>query len=167
MKVTSTSGKFEVLSESPEETAALGRRLGERLFPGACVALYGELGSGKTVFARGVIHGAGVEDSVSVTSPSFVIVSEYKGRLAIHHIDAYRLAGAKDIIDLGSTELLFGEAVSIVEWADRVASELPDERIDVTLEVAGESERRIEMRATGKAYEEATRGLDRALTAQG
>jgi tRNA threonylcarbamoyladenosine biosynthesis protein TsaE len=98
-----------------------------------------------------------------VTSPTFVIVTEYEGRLPVHHIDAYRLARPSDIVDLGSRELFFCDAVSIIEWADRIAGALPDERLDVTLTLAGESERRLEIAPRGCLYEKLPAGLREAL----
>lgn len=127
----------------------MGRVLAADLSPGACVALYGELGSGKSVFARGLIHGLGVAETVPVTSPTFIIINEYEGRLPVHHVDAYRLSGARDIVHLGSRELFFGRAVSVVEWADRVEEALPEGRINVSLEVTGRSARRISISASG------------------
>jgi tRNA threonylcarbamoyladenosine biosynthesis protein TsaE len=122
------------------------------------VALYGELGSGKTVFAAGVIHGLGVEETVAVTSPTFIIVNEYKGRLPVHHVDAYRLRGAKDIVSLGSRELFFDRAASVVEWADRVEDALPDGRVNVSLEITGPTARRISISASGP-FREVLSGL--------
>src|SRR5271163_2242253 len=85
-------------------TEALGRRLGELLFPGAVVALVGQLGAGKTHLARAVAEGLGVRDGRVVTSPTFVLIQEYLGRLPVYHFDAYRLRGADDLIDLGAQE---------------------------------------------------------------
>ena len=117
------------------------------------MALYGELGSGKSVLARGVIHGLGVEETLAVTSPTFIIVNEYTGRLPVHHVDAYRLRGAKDILALGSRELLFDQAVSVVEWADKVEDALPDGRVNVSLEITGPTARRISISASGPCRE--------------
>jgi tRNA threonylcarbamoyladenosine biosynthesis protein TsaE len=154
-KVTSISDRLAIRTFSPEETVEVAKALAAALPAGACVALYGDLGAGKTVFARGLIHGLGVPDEVPVTSPTFVIVSEYEGRVPIHHIDAYRLGGTADIVDLGSRELFFEKAVSIVEWAERIERALPEERVDVALTVAGETERNIEIRPRGRVYAEA------------
>ena len=158
-KVTSTSDRLAITTTSPDETAVVAKALGAALPAGACVALYGDLGAGKTVFARGLIHGLGVPDEVPVTSPTFVIVSEYEGRVPIHHIDAYRLTGSADIVDLGSREIFFENAVSIIEWAERIEPALPEERIDVAMAVTGESERSIEIRPRGRAYVERLRRL--------
>lgn len=149
---TNISGRLVVETRSAKETEALGAAVAAALFPGACVALRGDLGSGKTVFARGVVHGLGVPEAVPVTSPTFVIISEYQGRLAVHHIDAYRLKGVKEIVDLGSRELFFGDEVSLVEWAERIEDALPDERLDVAMESTGPDTRRIEVSARGDAY---------------
>jgi len=152
LKAINISGRLVVDTDSPAETDAVARRLGQRLSGGTCVALYGELGSGKTAFARGLIHGNGVTESAAVTSPTFVIISEYEGRVPIHHIDAYRLTGAGDMVELGSRELFFSEAASIIEWADRVLEALPDDRLDAAFTVTGETCRRIEISATGEAH---------------
>jgi tRNA threonylcarbamoyladenosine biosynthesis protein TsaE len=163
LKVTNTSPGLTAVSGSVEDTIKLARALGAVLPAGACVALYGDLGAGKTVFARGLIHGLGVADDVAVTSPTFVIVSEYSGRVPIHHVDAYRLAGAGDIVELGSREMFFSDAVSIVEWPERIEGALADERLDVRLAVAGESVRTIELAATGKTHVEALAKLASGL----
>jgi tRNA threonylcarbamoyladenosine biosynthesis protein TsaE len=110
------------------------------------------LGSGKTVFARGLIHGLGVGAETHVTSPTFVIVSEYLGRLPIHHVDAYRLSGPVDIVNLGSRELFFEDAVSVVEWADRIEEALPEDRLEIHLEVTGVDSRRITVSAPGETH---------------
>ncbi|MCD6405488.1 MAG: tRNA (adenosine(37)-N6)-threonylcarbamoyltransferase complex ATPase subunit type 1 TsaE [Planctomycetes bacterium] len=141
----------------------LARLAAEHLSPGLCIALYGELGSGKTVFASGLIHGLGVDDAVPVTSPTFVIVSEYEARLPVHHVDAYRLSGARDIVHLGSRELFFGEAISVVEWADRIENALPADRMDISFEITGPTARRISISPRGKASREALVSLVKTL----
>ncbi len=144
--------RLTIESTSPDETRAAGRLLAKALFPGACIALYGDLGAGKTVLAGGVIHGIGVPDETPVTSPTFVIISEYEGRLAVHHVDAYRLSGEADILELGSRELFFEEAVSVIEWAERIEGAIPDERLSVKMTVSGSESRHIEVTAKGSAH---------------
>lgn len=151
LKVTSTSESVTIESSSPDETEAAAAALAELLSEGACVALYGELGSGKTVFARGLLRGLGIGSDVAVTSPTFVIVSEYAARVPVHHIDAYRLHGASDIVALGSRELFYNEAVSVVEWADRIEDALPEERLNIVLSITGAEGRRLAFSATGAA----------------
>ncbi len=152
LKAISTSDGATFETFSADETLSLGRLFGESLPPGACLALFGELGAGKTVFAKGLIRGLGVSEAIAVTSPTFIIVSEYTGRLPIHHIDAYRLKSERDIIDLGSRELMFHEAVSIIEWADRIIAAIPDDRLEITFMVTGPTARRIDFAPKGPLY---------------
>src|SRR5215471_3766694 len=98
-------------------TIELGRRLGELLFPGAVVALVGPLGAGKTHLVRAVAEGLGIADSRAVSSPTFVLIQEYRARLPIYHFDAYRLRSQAEFFDLGVHEYFEGDGVSLVEWA--------------------------------------------------
>jgi len=123
-----------VKTYSGEETLLLGERLGLLLAAGDVLCLTGELGAGKTVFAKGVGRGLGVRDVV--TSPTFTLINEYQGRLPFYHIDAYRLTGAADMAGLGYEEYFYGSGVTLVEWAGLVAAALPDDRLDIAFEVA-------------------------------
>ncbi|MFO0967970.1 MAG: tRNA (adenosine(37)-N6)-threonylcarbamoyltransferase complex ATPase subunit type 1 TsaE [Gemmataceae bacterium] len=136
-----------------EETLALARRLGERLFPGAVLALEGTLGAGKTHFVRGVAEGLGIADSRVVSSPTFVLIQEYDARLPIYHFDAYRLPRLQDFIDLGVHEYFAGQGVSIVEWADKVTEALPPERLWIRFELTGPTSRRLTLLPTGEKYD--------------
>jgi tRNA threonylcarbamoyladenosine biosynthesis protein TsaE len=93
-----------------------------------------------------------VEDGRWVTSPTFVLIHEYSGRMTIYHLDAYRLSGPDDAEALGSDELFFGDGVTIVEWADRIAAALPAERLDVRLELGDGNERRLTLEPHGGPY---------------
>ncbi|HEY8505208.1 MAG TPA: tRNA (adenosine(37)-N6)-threonylcarbamoyltransferase complex ATPase subunit type 1 TsaE [Gemmataceae bacterium] len=134
-------------------TEALGRRLGERLFPGAVVALVGPLGAGKTHFARAIAEGLGLENSRVVTSPTFVLIQEYPARIPIAHFDVYRLRSAAEFEDLGPGEYFAGPWVSLIEWADRVESLLPPEHLRVELQIVGANHRRAELTPFGERYE--------------
>ena len=114
-----------ITTNSPDETIELGRRLGRLLGPGYVVALTGELGAGKTCLTKGIALGLGVADARAVRSPTFVLISEYRGRLTLYHVDAYRLHGPADFEALGATEILTSGAVTVIEWADRVEGALP------------------------------------------
>ena len=105
------------VTHSPEETMEIGQRFASRLGPGAIVCLYGELGGGKTVFVKGVCAEFGVQDNV--TSPSFVIATEYRGRIPIAHIDLYRL-DASSAADLHLEDYIASEGITLIEWADRL-----------------------------------------------
>ena len=134
-------------------TEALGRRLAGLLFPGAVVALIGPLGAGKTHLVRAVAEGLGVADKRVVTSPTFVLIQEYVGRLSVYHFDAYRLRGEADFFDLGVHEYFEGDGVCLVEWADRADGTLPSERLQIRLTVVGETARRALVDGFGQRYE--------------
>ena len=148
----------EYTSHSVEQTRALGVRLGRILTGGEVIALIGPLGAGKTQWVKGLSEGAGVSDPDAVNSPTFVLVNEYAGRVYLHHLDAYRLSGPADLIALGFDEMICSGSTVVVEWADRVISVLPEDRLTITLEIAGRSERHIR----GVAYGPTSRRLLRA-----
>jgi tRNA threonylcarbamoyladenosine biosynthesis protein TsaE len=141
-------------TRSREETIAFGRRLGGRLQAGDVVALRGPLGSGKTTLTKGIAEGLGVQEPRWVTSPTFVLVHQYEGRVPVYHIDAYRLKGAADAEALGADELFFGEGVAIIEWAERIMAAVPDERLDIELAILGEDERELTLEPAGPRYEQ-------------
>jgi tRNA threonylcarbamoyladenosine biosynthesis protein TsaE len=130
-----------LVARTPEETAAAGEALGRTLGPADVVALYGELGAGKTCFTQGVVRGLDVE--VRATSPTFVLVNEYRGRLPVHHVDAYRTASVGELLDLGLLDLLGGDGVTIVEWADKADPVLPARTVRVRIEGLGDEPRTI------------------------
>jgi len=135
-------------TRSPGDTLALGRRLGRAARPGDVLALTGDLGAGKTVLTKGIAAGLDI-DPDDVTSPTFVLMKQHHGRLALFHFDAYRLGSAGEILDIGAEETFDAGGVSVVEWADRVAGALPSDRVDILLEVAAETTRRITLAARG------------------
>jgi tRNA threonylcarbamoyladenosine biosynthesis protein TsaE len=141
-----------------EATHRLGLALGRRLGPGAVVALVGPLGAGKTNLSRALAEGLGADPRL-VTSPTFVLIQEYPGRVPVYHFDAYRLAGAGPFADLGAHEYLEGDGVCLVEWADRVAPCLPADHLRVELEVTGETSRRARLEATGPRHAAVLAGL--------
>ena len=126
---------------TPEATAAAGRALGRTLGPGDVVALYGDLGAGKTCFVQGLVDGLGV--TTQATSPTFVLVNEYRGRLPVHHVDAYRTGSLTELMDLGLLDLMGGDGVTLVEWADRAEALLPPRAIRVRIEGVGDEPRAI------------------------
>ena len=135
-------------SGSVAETQHLAARLAAQLAPGDVVCLYGQLGAGKTYFTKGLVAGLG-GDADRVTSPTFVLMQVYEARLTVYHFDAYRLGSGQDLLDIGSDDILQGDGVSVIEWADRVADALSAQRIEVHLEAAGENERRIRIAGLG------------------
>lgn len=145
--------------DSPAQTLALGRALGERLFPSSVLALIGELGAGKTLLTRGIAEGLNIANVAAVNSPTFVLIQEYSGRLPIYHFDVYRLQSVDEFLDLGSDEYLTGDGVSIIEWANRVTSALPSDRLDVVFEIVSADVRRVTLTATGPTHSQLVDGL--------
>jgi tRNA threonylcarbamoyladenosine biosynthesis protein TsaE len=130
-----------LVSRSPEETQAIGERLGARLVAGSVVACTGELGAGKTCFLQGLARGLGVTGAV--TSPTFVLVNHYRGRLPVYHLDAYRTGSLTELVDLGLEEMLHGDGVTVIEWADKLLPLLPARTIHVHLSGLGAEPREI------------------------
>jgi tRNA threonylcarbamoyladenosine biosynthesis protein TsaE len=130
-----------VVSSSPEETEALGERIAGGLAAGSVVALEGCLGAGKTCLVRGIARRFGVEDEV--TSPTYTIVSEYRGSLPFYHIDAYRLGGEEDFENTGAADLICGEGISVIEWSNRIEKILPAGTVRVRLEILSDGRRHI------------------------
>ncbi len=134
----------ELLSRSPEETALLGRRLAAHLEARDVVALTGVIGAGKSLIARAIAAGLGVE--VTMASPSFVIVASYEGPPdgpGVNHIDLYRLRDYGEALAAGVEDAVYSDAVSLVEWADHVPDVLPAERLEIGLEPTAKPEERL------------------------
>ena len=131
----------ELTTTSPEETEAAGARLGATLKSGDVVALTGELGAGKTVFVQGLARALGV--ATGATSPTFVLVNEYRGRLPVHHVDAYRTTSLAELMDLGIEEMMDGDGVTVIEWAERLEPLLPARAVRVRIAGVGDEPRTI------------------------
>ena len=139
------------LSGSPAETEALGRALGRLLKAGSGLALTGEMGAGKTLFARGVALGLGVEGAEEVKSPSYLLMLEYPGNPTLYHFDAYFAAKERDFLADGGQVLLEGDGVSLVEWADRLGESLPPHFLRVTIETPAAEPEQRRLRCRGPA----------------
>jgi tRNA threonylcarbamoyladenosine biosynthesis protein TsaE len=135
----------EVVAASAEETEAAGERLGRTLQPGAVVALTGELGAGKTCFVQGLVRGLG--SPVRATSPTFVLVNQYQGRVLVHHVDAYRTESMTELMDLGLLDLMGGDDVTLIEWAGKLEPLLPTDAIRVHIAGVGDEPRTITIRS--------------------
>jgi tRNA threonylcarbamoyladenosine biosynthesis protein TsaE len=140
---------LEITSKSPEQTIELGRKIGLQLRGGEIVAVCGLLGSGKTHLIKGIVEGADAKDSKDVTSPTFIIVKEYVGRLDIYHIDAYRLDSIAEFEMLGFDDFCYPQSVALIEWADKIESALKSiDYVRVGLFHAGETTRKIRIENT-------------------
>lgn len=128
-----------MITESARETIELGKKIGKLLRAGDVVALVGKLGSGKTTLTQGLARGLGVKKEDYVTSPSFTLIKEHKGRLPIYHLDLYRIDNLKEVYDLGYEEYFYGEGVTIIEWAEKIRRLLPKEVLIINLEIIDEN----------------------------
>ena len=155
-------GRFQILSHSPEETQAIGRILGSSAEAGDIFLLVGGLGAGKTCLTQGIVWGLGVDEYAR--SPTFVLVSQYQGRLTLYHMDLYRLDTIEEIIDLGLDEYLFGDGVCVVEWAEKAAGIFPEQHILVQIDSVDETSRRLTLTGSGMQYAKLIDALKAALT---
>jgi tRNA threonylcarbamoyladenosine biosynthesis protein TsaE len=135
----------QLISASAEVTRALGAVLARAAAPGDLVCLWGDLGAGKTELAKGFGTGLGV--AATINSPTFVLMSEYAGRLPLFHVDLYRLAGPEEAIQGGLLDDRQSAGVTVVEWPDRLGRALPAARLDVRLDGSGDEPRTITIRA--------------------
>lgn len=145
---TATEPTLELVSESPEATRAFAAALAGVAEPGDLVCLWGDLGAGKTVFAKGFGAGLGVRDTIS--SPSFVLMGEYAGRLPLFHIDLYRLASAREVFDGGLLDDRQAAGVVLIEWPDRLGEAVPPERLDVHIDGGADEPRKLRLEAHGR-----------------
>ena len=158
-KVGNTSHKMLTLTlQNEKDTERLGVALADVLPPGTVVALVGTLGAGKTRLVQAVATALGVPAG-SVTSPTFVLVNEYRqGRVPMFHFDTYRLKDDDEFLGLGPDEYFESDGLTFVEWADRVEHLLPEERVEIELEVTGDTSRRATLIGTsdklGRAVEQ-------------
>ena len=132
----------EILTQGEDETSNVGERLARTLRPGDVVLLYGELGAGKTAFVRGLARGLGA-DPEDVSSPTFTLIQEYAGRIPLYHVDLYRLE-PHEIPDLGLDDLMLGDGVVAIEWADRWPAR-PRASAEVTIEHRGGDARAVQI----------------------
>ena len=139
-----------VTTSDPAETRALAARLAAVARPGDLLCLVGDLGAGKTVFAKGFAVGLGITDVVS--SPTFVLMTEYAGSLPLFHLDLYRLEDAADALAGGLLDDRQAEGVALVEWAERLGPALPVSRLDVVIDGTGDDPRRIALRSADPGY---------------
>ena len=137
----------QLVSTSPEATRAFAASLAAVAEPGDVVCLWGELGAGKTVFAKGFGVGLGVRDTIS--SPSFVLMGEYVGRLLLFHIDLYRLASAREVVEGGLLDDRQASGVVLIEWPDRLGDALPEDRVDVRIDGGADEPRDLRLQGHG------------------
>lgn len=129
------------LSKSPEETVEIGARIGEKVRKGSTILLSGALGSGKTVLVRGIARALDIEERV--TSPSFTLISVYRGKHELYHVDLYRIDSVNEVEDLGLEDILNSDGIVVIEWGEKIKSILPDDCIEVNILIKSGKEREI------------------------
>jgi len=137
---------IEIISNSPDETAAIGKKISSFLHEGSVAAITGKLGSGKTHFTKGVALGLGVTENI--TSPTYTIINEYQreNSPSLFHIDAYRLNCDKDFEDIGGVDIINSGGISIIEWSERVPNSIPENSIFITIEIKDSFSRIIKIK---------------------
>lgn len=133
--------RLTVHTTSAEETTTLGEKLGKQLAPGDVIALFGDLGAGKTTLTRGIAVGLGL--ATDIHSPTFTLIHEHPGTVPLYHVDLYRLSSEEEVETLGLEEYIYSDGVTIIEWADRMKSMLPKDRLDITLRMQGDTDREL------------------------
>ena len=141
---TRFDGVLPATTTTPNETLSLGKQLAERLEVGDIVALYGNLGAGKTHLTKGICSALGI-DPYHVNSPTFKLVNEYPGRtFPIYHFDAYRIERIEEFFEFGYEDYFYGDGLCLIEWPERIEALLPPETLRLHLTVINENERYIE-----------------------
>lgn len=135
---------YTFTTSTPEQTIELGKILGSLLKAGDVLAMTGTLAAGKTTITKGIAQSLGVSDNI--TSPTFCLISEYEGRIPLYHMDVYRLEGSEDFINLGVEDMLYGDGVCIIEWSEKVRSELPKKSITIDITPLEDTKRRIQVK---------------------
>ena len=128
-------------TKSAEESEALGQKIGRFLQKGDILAMRGPLAAGKTTLTKGIARSLGIRDEI--TSPTFCLISEYAGKMPLYHMDVYRLDGAEDFINLGTDDMLYGDGVCVIEWSEKIMSELPDTAIEIDITVNDDDSRTV------------------------
>lgn len=142
--------EYKIVTKDEYETIELAQNFEAEKFPNMIICLDGELGSGKTIFTKGIANALGIEETI--TSPTFTIIKEYDGELPLYHMDVYRLDGNTDSV--GIEDYFNKGGVVVIEWASTIKDILPEERLDIKIKVIDESKRMIILRPHGSKYEE-------------
>ncbi|MBI4726997.1 tRNA (adenosine(37)-N6)-threonylcarbamoyltransferase complex ATPase subunit type 1 TsaE [candidate division TA06 bacterium] len=137
-------------TNSAEQTQTFGQSLAVRLLPGDVVCLWGDLGAGKTTLAQGICQG--LQSKEIAVSPSYGLIHEYRGIYDIYHLDLYRLGNSAQAEEIGITDYLYGQGISIIEWPERIRDILPSQRLDIFLTRLDQQTRKIELKASGKNW---------------
>lgn len=132
----------EIISRSPSETIAAGKKIGEKLKAGDIVCLEGDLGAGKTHFVKGIAEALEI-NSNEVLSPTYTLIHEYEGTLPLYHFDCYRMESPREALEIGAEEYFYGTGICVIEWPERITSLIPPEALCITIEIADRETRKF------------------------
>ena len=133
---------MKLVSESPDQTLEIAKEFSNRVKEGDIICLRGDLGAGKTQFVRGFVEGFGFSGN-EVSSPTFTVINEYCGDLCIYHFDCYRLEHFSEAVEIGAEEYMYGDGITIIEWPDKISELLPNDSVNITIQVISENKREI------------------------
>jgi tRNA threonylcarbamoyladenosine biosynthesis protein TsaE len=150
---------MQLTTRSEEDTRKLGQLIGKLAEPGLVLALYGDLGTGKTVLVRGLARGLGVTEQTPITSPTFTLINEYTGRLLLFHADLYRIGHCADLEEIGFDEIFDGKNVVAVEWAEHCQESLPSDRLEIRFRDQAPKIRLLSLNACGQHSEDLLKAL--------
>ena len=151
--------EYSFTTESHKETVNAGKNLGKVVDTGCVVGLIGDLGAGKTCFVKGVVNGLNDVPITEVTSPTFTILQAYEGDIPLYHFDAYRLEGVDDLGDIGFEDYVYGQGVSVIEWADKIREIIPEEYLEVKFIYGEGNERVLEFNGIGRKFQKIVQNL--------
>jgi len=140
---------FYLTTSSHEETRKLGRQIGEMVQEGTVLALFGDLGSGKTTFVQGLARGLGIPGSAYVTSPTYTLINEYEGRCRLFHMDLYRITDPSELLDLGFDDIMNGRGVVAIEWSERLPEEALSGALSIHFDILSQESRSLAFFAYG------------------
>ncbi|MDD4036606.1 MAG: tRNA (adenosine(37)-N6)-threonylcarbamoyltransferase complex ATPase subunit type 1 TsaE [Bacilli bacterium] len=142
--------EYKIATYNEQETIELAENIASERFPNMIICLEGDLGSGKTIFTKGIANSLGINEPI--TSPTFTIIKEYQGEVPLFHMDVYRLKGSVD--DLGLDEYFEKNGIVVIEWADMISDHLPKERLNIRIKITGENSRVFIVKPIGRDYED-------------
>lgn len=131
---------MKLQSKSPDQTIEIAKEFSKRVKTGSVICLRGDLGAGKTHFVRGFVQGFGFTGN-EVSSPTFTVINEYRGDPSIFHFDCYRLEHYSEAVEIGAEEYLYGDGITIIEWPDKISELLPNDSVNITIQVLSEKKR--------------------------
>lgn len=146
---------MEITTQSPEETKTLGQKIGQQLIPGDVVLLFGNLGAGKTAMVQGFALGLDIDPNYYVNSPTFTIINQYSAKIPINHIDLYRIESFAEMDNLGLEEIIYGEGITIIEWAEKLFHGPSQEKslyypldshLEISMEIIVENQRLLKIK---------------------